>query len=180
MLAKLPRAGLPFLGSGEQSVAEHSHRMACIAFVLARRCGRPVDEARLLAMCLFHDYPEARTGDQNYVNRKYVKPDDERLHADLSAASPLGPELVSLWEEFESGQSLEAQLARDADQIEFLALLREQVDVGNPRAATWIPSCRERIKTEAGQALADEVLGTPADDWWFRDKEDVHWVNGGR
>ncbi len=178
MLAHTPRSGLPFLGSGRQSVAEHSHRMACIALLLARRCGQPVDEARLLKLCLFHDLPEARTGDQNYVHRKYIAVDGGRLRADLAAASPIGPELVALIEEFERGQSLEAQLARDADQIELLALLREQADLGNPRADAWMDSCLLRIRTAAGQALAAEVRATPADEWWFHDKHDAHWVHG--
>ncbi|MBI3945918.1 MAG: HD domain-containing protein [Armatimonadetes bacterium] len=176
LLARIPRSGLSFLGSGRQSVAEHSHRMACIALILARRCDQPVDEAGLLRLCLFHDLPEARTGDQNYVNRKYVRVDEDRLLADIEAASSLGPELRATIEEFERGASLEARLARDADQIELLALLREEADLGNPRAGAWIASCRQRVVTAAGQSLADEVLATPADEWWFGDKGDAHWV----
>lgn len=178
MLARIQRSGLHFLGSGRQSVAEHSFRVACVAHILARRCGQPVDEARLLRLCLFHDLPEARIGDHNYVNRKYVRVDAPRLRGDLESASPLGPDLVALVEEFESGESLEAQLARDADQIELLALLREEADLGNPRATGWMPPCLQRIQTEAGKALAEEVCATPADHWWFHDKEDAHWVHG--
>lgn len=178
MLARIPRSGLSFLGSGRQSVAEHSHRVACIALILARRCEEPVDEARLLRLCLFHDLPEARTGDQNYVHRKYVRVDEARLHDEMAAASPLGEQIVADVQEFEHGTSLEARLARDADQIEFLALLREEVDLGNPRAPEWIRSGRQRVRTEAGQQLADEVLATPSDHWWFHSKEDRHWVTG--
>lgn len=180
MLARIPRSGLAFLGSGQQSVADHCHRMACIALLLARRCQQPVNEARLLLLCLFHDLPEARTGDHNYVNRKYVRVDGSRIRADIAAASFLGPELVDAFEEFESGESIEAQLARDADQIELLALLREESDAGNPRAPDWMRSCLQRIQTPEGRALAEEVLATPSDHWWFRDKDDPHLVNGGK
>ncbi len=180
MLARIPRSGLSFLGSGRQSVAEHSHRMACIALILARRCDQAVDEGLLLRLCLFHDLPEARTGDHNYVNRKYVRVDEARIIEDLRDASPIGPDLVDGIEEFETGSSLEALLARDADQIELLALLREEIDLGNPRAEKWVDSCRKRLHTAAGLSLADEVLATPADHWWFHDREDPHWVNGGR
>jgi len=178
MLARIPRSGLHFLGSGSQSVAEHSHRVACIAFLLARRSDQPVDEALLLRLCLFHDLPEARTGDQNYVQRKYVRVDEARVLADIERASSVGTEIVAAIREFEAGGSPEAQLARDADQIDLLALLREEMDLGNPRAQAWVGSCGQRIRTEAGQALAGEVLQTPADAWWFGDRHDPHWVCG--
>ncbi|HEX2999303.1 MAG TPA: HD domain-containing protein, partial [Armatimonadota bacterium] len=147
---------------------------------LAERCGEPVDEARLLRLCLFHDLPEARTGDQNYVNRRYVQVDDAHVRADIAAASPLGPALVAAITEFEEGDSLEAQLARDADQLEMLALLREEEELGNARAKEWQPSCLQRLHTDAAKAVAEEMLATPTDDWWFHDKEDRHWVNGGK
>ncbi|NLB95654.1 MAG: HD domain-containing protein [Armatimonadetes bacterium] len=178
MLARLERSGLHFLGSGRQSVAEHSHRVACIALILARRCKEPVDEARLAWLCLFHDLPETRIGDHNYVNRKYLRVDMERLRADISTASPLGKTLIAAIDEFEQGDTLEARLARDADQIDLLALLREEADLGNPRAEGWIRTCIERVQTPAGRELASEVLATPADDWWFGNKHDPHWVTG--
>jgi 5'-deoxynucleotidase YfbR-like HD superfamily hydrolase len=63
MLARTPRSGFPFLGTGKQSVAEHVYRMLNIAFILARQSDHPVDELHLLHLVLFHDLPEARTGD---------------------------------------------------------------------------------------------------------------------
>ena len=36
MLSSIPRSGFAFLGSGKQSVAEHSFRVTLIAYVLAR------------------------------------------------------------------------------------------------------------------------------------------------
>ena len=101
MLARLERSGLLFLGSGRQTVAEHSHRVACIALMLARRCEERVDEARLAWLCLFHDLPETRIGDHNYVNRKYLRVDMERLCADIGTASPLGKILIAAVDEFE-------------------------------------------------------------------------------
>jgi len=178
MLARLERSGLLFLGSGRQTVAEHSHRVACIALMLARRCEERVDEARLAWLCLFHDLPETRIGDHNYVNRKYLRVDMERLCADIGTASPLGKILIAAVDEFEKGETLEARLARDADQIELLALLREEADLGNPRADEWIRTCRERLQTPVGRELGDEVLTTPADDWWFGNKRAPHWVTG--
>jgi len=69
MLKRTPRTGFQFLGSGAQSVAEHSFRTAIIVYTLACLYGT-VDTARVVQLCLFHDVPEARIGDLNYVAKK--------------------------------------------------------------------------------------------------------------
>jgi putative hydrolase of HD superfamily len=166
MLARTPRSGFPFLGSGEQSVAEHVYRMLNIAFILARQSEQPVDELHLMHLVLFHDLPEARTGDQNYVYHKYVSVDWDKMFGDLAASLPFGAEIVALVREFEERSSPEARLANDADQLEFLLMLKEERDMGNPRAADWIPPALARLKTDAGKRLAEEILSTRSDEWW--------------
>jgi 5'-deoxynucleotidase YfbR-like HD superfamily hydrolase len=166
MLARTPRSGFPFLGSGKQSVAEHVYRMLTVAFVLARESEQPVDELHLMHLVMFHDLPEARTGDQNYVNHKYVRVDWDKLFGDLSASLPHGAEIVALVREFEERSSPEARLANDADQLEFLLMLKEQQDLGNPRAVDWISPAVARLKTPAGKRLAEEILETRSDEWW--------------
>ena len=79
MLNDTPRSGFAFLGTGAQSVAEHIYRMLHAAFLLNRMSAAPVDELHLMRLVMFHDLPEARTGDHNYVNRKYVTEDLNRL-----------------------------------------------------------------------------------------------------
>jgi putative hydrolase of HD superfamily len=180
MLAKTPRSGFPFLGSGEQSVAEHVYRMLNIAFILARSSEPPVDELHLMQLVLFHDLPEARTGDQNYVNHKYVQVDWDKLLGDLAASLPFGAEIVALVQEYEERSSWEARIANDADQLEFLLMLKEQQDLGNPRVVDWIPPALARLKTPAGKRLAEEILATRSDEWWFGDKHDLHWIHRGR
>jgi putative hydrolase of HD superfamily len=53
MLNRIPRSGLAFLGSGEQSVAEHIYRMLHVAFVLAHMGDEPADELHLIRLVLF-------------------------------------------------------------------------------------------------------------------------------
>ena len=180
MLNRTPRSGFAFLGSGRQSVAEHSFRAVHAAWLLARLSAEPVDELHLLQLVLFHDLPEARTGDFNYVNHKYDRVDEDRLYADLRAALPFGDAILALVQEFEARATPEARLANDADQIELLLMLKEEQDLGNPRAAEWIPSALARLKTEAGHRLAEEILHTPSDEWWFNNKQDRHWVDRGK
>ncbi len=168
MLARTPRSGFPFLGSGQQSVAEHTYRMLTIAFVLARLTEPPVDELHLLRLVMFHDLPEARTGDQNYVNHKYVAVEWERLLRDLRAELPYGDAIAALVQEYEERVTPEARLAYDADQLEFLLMLKEQQDLGNPRAPDWIAPAFARIKTPAGKRLAEEILASRSSEWWRR------------
>src|SRR5574341_1061636 len=120
MLNRTPRSGFQFLGTGEQSVAEHTNRMLHVACVLARMSGEKIDELHLLQLVLFHDLPEARTGDHNYVNRRYVQEDLDSLLADGERQWARGGEIAAHIREFEARQTLEARLARDADQLELL------------------------------------------------------------
>ena len=64
MLAKTPRSGFHFLGTGEQSVAEHLSRTSFIGYTLAQMDGK-VDTLKVLKMCLFHDISETRISDLN-------------------------------------------------------------------------------------------------------------------
>ncbi len=180
MLSQTPRSGFPFLGSGRQSVSEHTLRMLAIAWLLARRSQEPIDELRLMQLVLFHDLPEARTGDFNYVNHRYDSVKEDKLYGDLEKELPFGEQIVALVKEFEARATPEARLANDADQLEFIATLKEQLDLGNTRAVDWLPSARARLKTPIGEELAEEILSTPSDQWWFSDKKDRHWVDRGR
>ena len=99
MLKRTPRTGFQFLGSGTESVAEHSFRTAIIGYTLARQDGT-ADVGRVLQLCLFHDIPEARTGDLNYVNKKYVKVDEEKAVLDLARTLPFGEDYRGAIAEF--------------------------------------------------------------------------------
>ncbi len=122
MLKKTPRTGYQFLGSGQESVAEHSFRTAIIGYMLSLR--EPgADSQKATLMCLFHDLHEARTGDHNYVNKRYVRVDEERAVKDLAQGLPSGDQIVSLTREFNAGESLEARISKDADQLDLILML---------------------------------------------------------
>ena len=182
MLSRLPRSGFAFLGSGKQSVAEHSFRMTMTAFALAEMVKNesPVDGFKLLKMCLFHDLPEARTGDLNYVNKKYVKTDEPKVLSEYKEEFPFGEEISELLQEYMDNQSIEAIIAHDADQLELLLVLREEIEMGNPRAQIWYDKCHQRLQTDAAKSLAKTFLSTSPDSWWMRDPTDPHWIHGGK
>ncbi len=176
ILSKTPRSGFHFLGSGKQSVAEHMNRTTFVGYVLAIM-EKDVDVAKVLKMCLFHDLAESRTSDLNYVHQKYTISDEHKAMKDLAKKLEFGQDMLEILSEYSTRQSKEAILAKDADNIEWILSLKEQVDIGNTRAKTWIPSAVKRLKTKTAQDLAETILKTNSDDWWFANKEDNWWVH---
>jgi putative hydrolase of HD superfamily len=178
MLKRTPRSGFQFLGSGAESVAEHIFRTTYIGYALGK-ISSGVDVDRMMKMCLFHDLPEARTGDLNYVNKKYVEANEHKAIDDLAETLPFGNDIRQLILEFIEGKTEEARLARDADQLEMILALKEYKDVGNKYADEWLVFSLKRLKTDAAKKLAQVILETDSSLWWFSDKGDW-WVSGGK
>ncbi|MGL1863291.1 MAG: HD domain-containing protein [Pseudodesulfovibrio sp.] len=174
MLRKTPRTGYQFLGSGKENVAEHSFRTAVIGHILAIRAG--ADVARTTYMCLFHDLHEARTGDFNYVNRIYNNSDRTAALKDAVGGTGIEEEILGYWEELEETSSLEAKLAQDADQLDFILNLKEEADQGNKYADEWLEIALERVRTEWGQELAQTIAKTDHKEWWFLGADRSWWT----
>ncbi|MCF8027981.1 MAG: HD domain-containing protein [Desulfobacteraceae bacterium] len=166
ILKNIPRTGFAFLGAGRESVAEHSFTAAFIAFVMSRM-ELEVDGQRLVSMCLLHDLPEARIGDLNYVQKKYVTADEDRAIADVVENLPFDNDIAELLAEFNGQQTREAQLAHDADQLAFILDLKSISDVGGKTPEKWLPVVRKRLKTELGKNLAEAVSTRSWDAWWM-------------
>ena len=78
---------------------------------------------------------EARTGDMNYVYKKYNTTDEAFAAEDLCRGLPFGEELGELLRVFREGDdSEEYRLAKDADQLDLLCNLVTERDRGNRQA----------------------------------------------
>ncbi|BDV00336.1 phosphohydrolase [Thermodesulfomicrobium sp. WS] len=176
MLRKTPRTGYQFLGSGAENVAEHSFRTAMIGMLLARQAG--ADVGRTVLLCLFHDVHEARVGDFNYVNRLYNTTDAEAALRDALAGTGLEAEGLGLWRELDAAVTLEARLAHDADQLDFIANLKEEQDRGNPYAEKWLSHAIPRLRTEVGRAMAQAIVAADHTRWWFAGPDASWWRRG--
>ncbi|MEE4358929.1 MAG: HD domain-containing protein [Desulfococcaceae bacterium] len=166
MLKEIPRSGYHFLGSGRESVAEHSFMITLIAYAMAEI--RPeTDALKLLRMCLLHDLPEARTGDLNYVQKQYVTAREQKAVEDSTRDIPFGTSVAALIREFNEGKSLESRLAKDADQIAFILDLKALSDIGHRPPRKWLPIVLGRIQTRTGKYLCEQIMETGWDAWWM-------------
>ena len=175
ILAKTPRSWSFFLGSGQQSVAEHINRVVYIGFCLGYMNGK-ADVGKIVQMCQFHDVSETRISDLNYVHQKYTERFEDKAEKDLSDSLPFGNKIQELLKEYHDKKTIESILAKDADNIELLLTLKEQIDSGNERAKSWVKSIVSRLKTKEGILLAEKIIVTDSDHWWFADKDDKWWV----
>ncbi len=176
ILSKTPRSGFHFLGTGKQSVAEHTMRTVYVGYVLGMLDGN-VDVSKIMKMCLFHDLPEARVSDLNYIHQKYTERNEHKALNDLTNTLPFGEDIKQSFIEHEEKKTLEALYVKDADNLEWILSLKEQIDVGNARAKDWIEIAIKRLKTDIAQQIAKEIMSTDSNEWWFGDKADEWWVS---
>lgn len=173
MLRHTPRTGYQFLGTGAENVAEHSHRTAVLGYVLAKLAG--ADVARTTFLCLFHDLPEARTGDFNYVSRIYNTAQPRRALEHASLGTGLEEDLLGFWDELEHNATLEAHLAHDADQLDLIFNLKRESEKGNAFADQWLDSALLRLRTPQGKELGEVARQTPTSYWWYNGPPSSWW-----
>ncbi len=173
--SKTPRSGFWFLGSGSQSVAEHLFHTAMIAYALAKL--EPAADAHKVAlMALFHDIGEGRTSDHNYVHQRYGRLAESEAVSDIAKSVPFGDEIASLYEEEQARETLEAQIVKDADSLEWIATLRVEEEKGNVKAKEWIQIALKRLKTANAKMLGETLVDLHPDSWWY-DVDDAWFVD---
>lgn len=106
-----------FISNGVKSsanVAEHTYRVAMLAWLIAEHEG--ADTGKTVQIALVHDLPEARTQDHGVVSSQYVVEEDHRAAKDqMQTVLPNG---LKLHQEYEDRLSLESKIVKDADRLE--------------------------------------------------------------
>lgn len=173
-LRKVARAHRQTLLTDDLSdnIASHSFRVVWIGYILAKM--EKVDASKVMMMCLAHDLSEARSGDQNWVHKKYVKVFEEEI-IDQQFKNSLFVDVKKQMEEYLIRESRESLVAKDADLLDQLLLLREYEWRGNKEAGRWLLGSRtlKMVVTKSGKKLAKEILSVGVSDWWsgaFTDK----------
>ena len=166
-LKRVPRSGWALAGIGAaESVAEHSHRVAVIAFLLATEAR--VDAAKCAALAVFHDAAETRLGDAHRLTKRYVDWAAAQEHvvddqlSDLP--SPIAGAVGALWREAHARRTPEAIIVRDADLIECLLQAREYEAAGHD-VKEWIDSSIAGLSGDEAKRLANEILTTTPSSW---------------
>lgn len=129
---KLKRSGwLNRQVTNPESVAEHSYSVALSALTLAPK---DMERNKLIKMALIHDIQEIYTGD--FTPYDNITP-QEKARLELSAAQKISkdlnnPEMLSLFMEYEQGESREAKFIKDLDRMD--AVILAQFYDNNKRA----------------------------------------------
>ena len=173
-MKKLPRMHqqMLFLQDLSDNIATHSYRVAIISWFLAKM--EKADTYKTLMMALLHDLKEIRSGDHNYVHKRYVKIFEEEISKEQLGDLPF-KELFEINKEFDIKKSKEAIIAKDADLLDQMLLLKEYAHQGNKEAEIWLSgkgvSNKENIqyknlKTESAKELGKKILESRVSEWW--------------
>ncbi len=149
-----------------ETVAEHTFRTAWLGYLLAQMEG--ADAGRVMLMCLAHDAHEARLNDHHKVAQAYLdpKPVEARVFEDQVAGVPGAETLIAAFTEYEAQETLEAQVARDADRLECAVQSLEYVSQGQAACRPWFDNARPGLKTRAGRALHEALEGSDPHAWY--------------
>jgi putative hydrolases of HD superfamily len=168
LLKRSKRTGWLIAGvDNPETIAEHSFRTAIIGYLLARMEG--ADPCKTATLCLFHDTQESRIGDVPLVGKAYVvTAPNPQVTADQVAGFPeeIGQAVRELVDEYEVRESLEAQLARDADKLECLIQAREYQAQGHEDLPPWIETSAAALRSESARQLAEVCRQVPPRQWW--------------
>lgn len=166
ILQNMQRSGNVFLGSGNQTVGSHIFRTILIGYLLSKMTSG-VNVEKVMLMCLFHDIEESRTGDLNYLQQRYVASDDKMALKNAVDNLPAKDDILETVKEYEELKTIEAKLAKDADTLELLFYLKEELDKGNLQAENWIEHAQKRLITENAKKLLPVLKNTKYYDWWY-------------
>lgn len=168
-LRKIMRSHRQVLGTDDLSdnIASHSFRVAMIGYFLAQM--EKVDILKVLTMCLFHDLSETRSGDQNWVHKGYVKVFENEIFKDQLVKLPDNTKMLAIINEYQKKESLEAKVAKDADLIDQILLLREYEWTGSREAKIWLKGKEQekRLSSKSAKSLVKQIYTHNPDNWWI-------------
>ena len=172
VLMQMPRSHKKNLGNTYDTVASHSHHVSVIAYAIAKEEGLSETESlRCMAMAVFHDMAEARTGDMDFIAKHYVEVDEDKAKDAQFAGLSFSKDLTVLLDEYEARSSLIAKCAKDADGLEQMYQEWQLMWQGNKIAQKWFESdLNDRVPnfyTQTTKRIATELKESWPNDWWW-------------
>jgi putative hydrolases of HD superfamily len=112
-----------WLSNGRQeSVAEHTWRVALMALLIAPNLTTKPDLLKVLKMALIHDLNEAYIGDVSAFAKNHAShKDDEKKNMQSLMKKYQGSlmqEFCNLWEEYQNSETIEAKFVKALDKLE--------------------------------------------------------------
>lgn len=167
-LRKLIRSHRQTLLTDDQSdnIASHSYRVALIGWFLAKE--EKANSEKVLLMCLLHDVGESRSGDQNWVHKRYIKVFEDEIIKGQFKNLPKGKELANTLKEYNQRKTKEAKIAKDADLLDQALLLKEYAWQGNSEAKRWLKGREHQkaLQTKTARELAKSIIEQRPSEWW--------------
>lgn len=153
------------------NIASHSYRVTMIGYVLSIL--EKVDTNKVIKMCLLHDTDETRSNDQNWVHKKYVKVFEDEIQLDQFKFAGKYRDFENIKDEYSKRKSKESLVAKDADMLDQILLLKEYAWAGNHEAERWLTSRQEDfLSTKSAKKLYKEIKKQKPSDWWSN-----NWTN---
>ena len=157
------------------NISAHSFRTAFIGYFLAKELKANTD--KVAKMCLLHDIEESRAGDQNWLNKRYLKVFEDEIRKGQLKNLPNSEELLKLSKEYQERKTLEAKIAKDADLLDEIFLLREYELQGNKEAIDWLKGTHKKgpgkesqqeklMFTKLAKEIAKEAKKQKPTIWW--------------
>ncbi len=175
---RMLRTGWQRLGDNVEGVGEHSFMTAVIAYLLAKEINeqkkseRTVSMEKILIMSIFHDFHEGRTGEMDKVAKLYMTRHEDKANIDIFEG--VDDELLTLLNEYEAKQTLEALVVYEANVIAFGVECKILMERGNTHAKEWMDANSLRVRLPESVELMDLLAKTDSQDWWKDIRATIH------
>jgi putative hydrolases of HD superfamily len=170
-LRNMRRMHAQVIFSSNDTIASHSFRTAIIAYLLADLEG--VDKNKALKMALFHDIPEARTGDANFINKFYSKQKEKLAYQNQTKNIPGEEEIKYLLNELSERKTKEAIIAKDADILDQISLQKEVLGEKPEDFLLWHNHAAKKLKTKSAKLLAESIKNRNPMQWFYNLDEEL-------
>ena len=182
-LKNIQRGWRQHLGIDVANILEHSFRVMLIALIIARM-EKVKDEEKIMKMVLVHDLAETRTSDLSYVQKVYVKADEERAAKEMFSGTVLQNLEEAVLKEYEERRSIEAKIVKDADNLDVELELKEFETRGSKLPVKWRTFRRkirdEKLYTKSAKKLWDLIQKSDSENWHMNINKWVKIPNAGK
>lgn len=159
---RIRRTGWQILGDHEEKVGEHSFMTVVFAHFLGKLT--QADLLKVYQMAEFHDFHEARTGEIDKVARMYIQRDQDQANKDIF--DQVDNDLLTLLNEYEKKETLEAKVAYEANILALLLELVILLERGHTPAKEWLDDTIARLKLPQSKQLAEHIMNRDQHAWW--------------